>query len=293
MGLAEQLLAGAVLTRKSTTFTTAASGSGSVSIDASYAILGIQISNPCRIRFYENTSSRDDSQEINRAFGNRSISSSVALVGDFSMSTAERYSVDPILFSVSQTFSSPLTYYRIEPSASTTVVLNTFTLEDSNVAPGANPAYIIDNRRLLPMVSASLSPGQIKSGSITDSNIPQTYLLINASGSDATNIARLRLYSTSGSLYDSVEKSRVFSVEPSASAYLIVDMILSGSTTTCFSPKIIGSNLANMGNNLLLLRGNQSLISGKNEMYYLLENADSLGSATSISASVSIFALEG
>lgn len=292
MGLAEQLRAGANLSRKSISFSTSPSGSGSVSIDASYCILGIQVSNPCRIRFYDNVSSRDNAGEIIRSFPDTNVSASVALVGDFSMSAAGLYSVDPIVFGISDNFSS--SYYRVESNSSViNVTLNTYTIEDGTVLAGVNPIYSVANRRRLPLVSASLEPSKMKSGSISNSEIPQTYLLWYASGSDAENIARLRLYSTSGSLTNATEQSRSFSTEPSASANLIVDMILSGSGVTYFSPKIVGSNLQNMGQNLSLIRGNQTLLSGKNEMYYILQNASGSGIATSISASVFVYALEG
>lgn len=294
MGLAEQIQAGASLVRKSTTFTTSTLGSGSVSIDASYAILSIQTSTPCRIRFYDNEASRDDAGEIARPFLNTGVSASVALIGDFSMSAPGLYTIDPILYAISDDFATPLTYYRVEPSSPTaTITLNTYTIEDKNIAVGVNQVYTINNRRHLPTVSASLGPGEMETGIITKTDIPQTYLLWYASGSNAGNIARLRLYNTSGSLTDATEQSRSFSTEPSASANLIVDMILSGSNVTYFSPKIIGSNLQNVGQNLTLLRGNQTLLSGKNEMYYILQNASGSGIATPISASVFVYALEG
>jgi hypothetical protein len=294
MGLAEQLRAGASLVRKSTTFTTDPSGIGAQSIDSSYAILSIQVNAPCRIRFYDNEASRDDVAEAARPFTDTGVPSSVALVGDFSMSAAGIYSTDPILYAVSENFSSPLTYYRIEPSTpQTNVTLTTYTIEDNTIIAGESLIYAVDNRRNLPIVTASLSGGEFETGSISNSTIPQTYLLVHASGSDVANIARLRLYSNSGSLSNADELNRPFSTEPSASAYLITDVILNGTDITYFSPKIIGSNLQNMGPNLLLIRGNQEALSGKNEMYYVLENLDPLAVDTPISASVSVFALEG
>jgi len=293
MGLAEQLRAGASLVRKTTTFTTDASSIGSASIDSAYAILSIATSAPCRIRFYDNEASRNNVGEVARSATNTNISSSVALIGDFSMSAAGAYSVDPILYAVSENVTSSFTHYKVEPSASVTITLRTYTVEDNTIVPEINSAYSISNRRHLPMISASLSGSQIKTGSILDSNIPQTYLLVHASGSGATNIARLRLYSTSGSLSNAAELSRPFTTEPSASAYLIADMILSGSGVTYFSPKIIGSNLENMGQNLLLIRGNRELLSGESKIHYILQNTKVGDPATSISASVSVFALEG
>lgn len=291
MGLAEQIRAGAVLERINTTFLTSPSGSGSVSLGSAYALLGVQTDTPCRIRFYDNTASRDDAGEISRAFGNPNISASIALVADISMSVAGKYSIDPVLYGMASSLSNPLTYYRVTPSASFTVIVSTYSIEDSSIPSGVGD-YTISNRRGFPTFtgSSAIAAGGMVSGTIENSIIPQTYLLISASLDNAAHRARLRFYSTSGSLYDSVEKARAFSTEPSASANLIVDMILSGSQITYFTPKIMGSNIQNISTNLSEIRGNDARISGKNELYYILQNVGA--SSAAISASVHVYSLE-
>lgn len=291
MGLAEQIRAGAVLERINTTFITDPSGVGSVSLGSAYALLGIQTETPCRIRFYDNVAGRDDAGEINRSFGNSNISASVSLIADISMSVAGKYTIDPVLYGMPTTLSNPLTYYRVSPAAAITIVASTYTIEDSNVPAGTGD-YVVSNRRALPTFTGSvaLTAGAMVSGAIQNSIIPQTYLLISASLDNTAHRARLRFYSTSGSLYDSVEKARAFSTEPSASANLIVDMILSGSEVTYFTPKIMGTNIQNVTNNLLEMRGNDTLISGKNELYYILQNVGA--SSAAISASVHVYSLE-
>jgi hypothetical protein len=284
MGLSEQIQAGANLERADVTFTTSVTGVGSASIAPSYAILKIQASSPCRLRLYDNLSSRDEAGEIVRPFGDTNISESVALVGDFSMSAAGQYAVDPVLYAVSADFNNPYTYYRVSPASSIDIKVTMYPIEI--VAPGVG-AYSLDNRRTLPVITASLSAGATVSGSLASTEIPQTYLLVSAS---ANSLSRLRLYSTTAALSNTQEITRPFSVEPSASFNLIADMILSASKTTYFSPKIIGANLANMGSNLLLIRGNQALIDGENELYYIIENISA--SPIQVSASLHVYSLE-
>jgi hypothetical protein len=292
MGLSEQLLAGGVLERKATTFITDLSGAGSVLLGSAYAVLGVEVSAPCRLRLYDNQPSRDDAAEASRPFGDVNISASVSLIADFSMSAAGKYTVDPVLYGVVNNLANPQTFYSVTPASEVTVTITNFSIEDSNIAVGSS-GYSIGNRRGLPIFtgsSAAFAAGAQVSGSIVASTIPQTYLLVSASLDNAAHRARLRLYSTSGSLYSTSEKSRAFSTEPSSSANLIVDMILSGSQVTYFVPKIMGSNIQNMGTNLLSIRGNDTLISGKNELYYILDNVGP--SAAAISASVHVYSLE-
>lgn len=290
MGLAEQIKAGGSLVRKTNTFTTDAIGSGSVALGSAYSILAIESSVPCRLRFYDDIDSLKNAGEVARTFGDTNISASVALIGDFSMSVAGRYTVDPILFGIPATASTALTWYRIEPaSPAASVTVTNYILED--IPPTAGTFYTIDNRRALPDISATLGSGGQASGSIVDSSIPATYLLMSASLASAAQVARLRLYSTTSSLSSSAEKARPFTTEPSASAYLIADMIISGSEITKFSPKIVGANLDNMGTNLSLIRGNQTLINGKSELHYVLNRTDGGASAT-VTVNLHAFSLE-
>lgn len=290
MGLAEQLRAGGNLIRRSRTFTTDTIGSGSVALGSAYAVLGIQASSPCRIRFYDDIDSLKNVGEVARTFGDTNISASVALIGDFSMSVAGQYTVDPILFGIPATASTALTWYRIEPASPTVnIQVTNYLLED--IPPTAGTLYILDNRRSLPTISATLSSGGQASGSIVDSSVPATYLLMSASLDTPTQVARLRLYSTTSSLSSSVEKARPFATEPSASAYLIADIVISGSEVVKFTPKIVGANLDNMGTNLSLIKGNQSLIDGSNQLHYVLDRTDGGGSAT-VTVNLHAFSLE-
>jgi hypothetical protein len=285
MGLKEQLKAGASLKRNTISFIDLV-GSGSVSLGSGYAILNVQTSIPCRLRLYDSQASRDNAGEIIRPLGDTNISSSVALIGDFSMSSAGTYTVDPILYGLPDTAD---TFYRVIPSGPT-ITITSFLFDDGNYPPTPNTFYTLDNKRTLPEITGSLTSGSVFSGTIADSDIPKTYLLVSASLSTAAQHVRLRLYSTGSSISDAAELVRPFASEPQSSVQLIADMILSSSQVTYFSPKIVGANLETMGSNLILLRGDQTAIAGKNELYYVLENK--LTGASNVTASVHVYSLE-
>lgn len=287
MGLAEYVRAGIKLTRANVNLPTDSIKSGSVELGSTYILLSITTDVPCRLRLYDTSQSRDNVGEISRSFGNTNISNSIALVGDFSMSTAGTYTIDPTVYGLVTPASTKLTYYRINDVTSAPypiINFNRYLLEDS--------AQSIVNRKTLPTVAANLSVSGLVSGTISDSQIPRTYLLVSASLSGSNSIARLRLYSTSEAFSNLVEVSRSFSTEPATGSKLIVDMVLSSSITTYFVPKIIGANLQTMGTDLNAIRNNTENIMGNNELYYILQNGATTGGTVPISASVHVFSLE-
>jgi hypothetical protein len=288
MGLTEQIRAGARLTRRFTQFTTDVSGIGSASIDPAYAIINMDASATCRIRLYDNESSRDDVTEAAREFGDTNVADDIALIGDFNLTSGTRNKIDPTLYAVTE---DEFTYYRVEPAGEVVVSMITYTMEDATIQNGNL------SRRDLPIISGTLDYNvnggtTLEKGIINSPSVPTTYLLVSASLLDPTHIARLRLYSVSSSLNLQSEVTRSFDVEASSSAYLIADMILSGSQTTYFSPKIIGANLENMGTDLESIRGNRELINGKKEIYYILENKRVGAVADEIEVSLHVFSLE-
>jgi hypothetical protein len=241
---------------------------------------------PCRLRLYDNSQSRDDTAEKTRIFGNTNISASTALVGDFTMS-AGTYTIDPVVYGVVENSISKLTYYRVDNTASgqfPQITFKRYLLENSSVSTAA--------RKSIPVMTASLAANALVSGTLYDSQIPTTYLLVSASVSGSSTRARLRLYSTSQSFSDTVEVNRLFTTESSATSKLIVDAIMSGSQTTYFVPKIIGVNLKNTGTDLNLIRNNIEKIMGENELYYILQNVNTTGGTVAISASVHLFSFE-
>jgi hypothetical protein len=241
------------------------------------------------LRLYDNLASLTDNGERTRVFGDTSVSASTALVGDFSMSVAGTYTIDPPVYGVIEEPLTNLTYYRTENTQSGVNPVRTVTrylLEDSSVSTL--------NRVNFPQITASLQVNEIVSGTlISATNIPHTYLLVSASmvGSSAGQ-ARLRLYTTNESLTNLTELSRSFATESSNNSKLIVDAILTGSEITYFVPKIAGANLQTMGTDLNAIRLDRVAILGNNELYYILQNPATGGDTITVSASLHVFALE-
>lgn len=286
MGLAEYIRAGAGLQRSVINLQTDITGSGSVDLGSAYVLLSMTTTAPCRLRLYDNSQSLDDAAEKTRMFSDTNISASTALIGDFTMS-AGTYTIDPVVYGVIQDPISKLTYYRVNNTGSgqfPQITFKRYLLENSSVSTAA--------RKNIPVMTASLAANALVSGTLYNSQIPTTYLLVSASVSGSTTRARLRLYSTSQSFSDTVEVNRLFTTESSATSKLIVDAIMSGSETTYFVPKIIGVNLKNMGTDLNLIRNSIENIMGANEVYYILQNANTTGGTVAISASVHLFSFE-
>lgn len=294
MGLLEQTKAGAVLKRENISFVADVGGTGNVSLGSVYSILSVQTTIPCRLRLYDTQASRDDGTETSRAFGDLNVPNNISLIGDFSMSLAGAYAIDPMLYGVSDNVSTRLVYYRVDPAGITpTITLKRFLLDDRNIVPNVLTPYDVDNRRTLPVISDELEPLELSSGSLINPQIPTTYLLISASLTASGQIARLRLYNNSSSINDVSEKARPFATEPAQSIGLITDLVLTSSAgITYFNPKIVGTNLQNMGTNLQITKTNNQLIAGENELYYILENVNSSGGAVWIGAELNVYSLE-
>jgi hypothetical protein len=287
MGLRQHIAAGAKLRREIRTFVTAPGGSGSITLPPAAALLRIQSSATCRLRLYDTESALLDAGEISRAFSNTAVSSSIALIGDFTMSANIDNFVDPVVYSVPQNTTGAV-YYRIQPSGSATITLTYFPLEDAAVPPTPDTSYTDANRRTL-TIERTLNDATPVSGTLAAPLVPKTFLLVSASLGNSAHHTRLRLYRDSGALHIPSEQSRSFSTEPSASTQLITDIIISGSGPLFFTPKIIGANLSTMGINLESIRDNRDLFGGVKEIYYLMQN---LGSAATIQASIHVFSLE-
>lgn len=281
MGLREYLNLGAKLTRGLVSVQTNDSGSGSVEIGSAYALLSIQSSFPCRLRLYDTLASLEDAGEISRNFGNTSVSDSIALIGDFTMS-AGIYTIDPLMYGVTTPANTKLTYYRIDNTGSAqypNLTFRRYLLEDSSISTA--------NRILLPPITGSLGVGQIVSGTIATEEIPKTYLLLSASLSAASSAARVRLYSTLAPINNVVEKNRLFVTE-SQIRTLLVDAIITGSEIMHFVPKIIGVNLDDLGTSLRTI----TIPTGKNELYYIFQSMATTGGTQDMTASIHVLSLE-
>ena len=189
---------------------------------------------------------------------------------------------DPVVYGVVNPANTKLTYYRINNTGSGQYPALTFArylLEDASISTGS--------RVSLPDITGSLTVGQIISGSISNIQIPKTYLLVSASLNATTSSARIRLYSTSGSINDTIEKNRAFVTESQMNT-LLVDAIITGSETTQFIPKIIGANLGDMGTVLNTL----TVPAGNNELYYIFQSMAITGGAQNMTASIHVLSVE-
>lgn len=285
MGLAEHIRNGAVLDRQTINLQTSAAGSGSVDLGSAYILLSLTTNTPCRLRLYDNLESRDNATEISRTFVNKGVANNIALIGDFSMSVAGTYTIDPAVYSVVATSSNKLTYYRIDNGASAPIItFNRFLLEDSSIN--------IINRVTVPDIQATVTTGSFVSGTLASATVPRTYLLVSASLSGSGKRARLRLYTKSTAFSNATEISRSFATESLGTTGLVIDALLSGSETTYFVPKLIGANLDTIGTNLISIRGNDAAIMGDNEMYYILQNLSPTTPTDDIKVSLHVFSLE-
>lgn len=283
MGLKQYIQAKADLRREVITVTTGANGSGSINLGSAYLLYFLESDTDCRVRLYDNESSLNDATEQSRGFGNTNIPASIALISDFNL-TSGSYTIDPGLYGVTATPSNKLTYYRINNAATPPVLrLGRYLLEDSAISAAS--------RTVIPVIETSLSPGQMKSGSIASVSMPKTYLLVSASVNNTSAPIRVRMYNLSSALSNTVEKNRPYTTE-SETRTLIVDAILTGSETTYFVPKIVGANLENMGTDLSIIKSNFSTLAGKSEMYYIIENLATAGSTEFVTASFHAFSLE-
>jgi hypothetical protein len=283
MGLKEYLQAGASLTRDNIEILTDVAGSGSVDLGSAYVLYAIQSNTSCRLRLYDNLDSLNNLTEQSRAFGDTNIPASISLIGDFTMA-AGTYTIDPALYGVVGTPSTKLTYYKIDNAPSVPrLTFGRYLLEDSVIST--------DSRVELPSIQVSLSPGQLASGSVTNADIPRTYLFVSASVSNTSAPIRVRFYNTQPILNNTTEKNRPYASETQTNT-LLLDAILTGSETTYFVPKIIGANIQNMGTDLNIIKNSFSTLAGKHEIYYMIENLASVGSSQSVTASVHVFSLE-
>jgi hypothetical protein len=297
MGLEEHIKAGAQLTRNIIT-NTLPTGSGSINLGSVYGILRLQNDIPARLRLYDTEESRDNISEISRPFGVFPPVSTISLVADFSMSSAGTYTIAPAVFGMCSSSTSPTTFYRLEtttgqPSQSL-LSITRYLMEDSLVIPDPLTFYTINNRRTLTIQSSTtmsndtiINSGTLSTGTET---IPQTFLMISASLANTQQEARVRLYATSSAVNNTTEKNRPFATEPSESVMLLVDAIISGSDVLYFSPKIFGANLETMGDDLSVTATSLSKITGKNEMYYYIQNLSGFSANPEIK--FSIYSLE-
>ena len=183
MGLNEHKLAGAVLKRVVTTFTT---GSGAnvegfvTTPNRSYLLMGIQSSGPSRLRLYTDAASR--TSDSARAYG-ADLADGIGLIADVTFSGPDTVNISPASFGLSHDTSTFKTFYSVSASADQTYALSTFTVED-DVDPNPSTTYTVANRRTLSWAASHEVSGSTLSpsaplyragGEISGSLVPSTF----------------------------------------------------------------------------------------------------------------------
>jgi hypothetical protein len=264
MGLAEHLSEGAILQIKTLPFS--GSAINSASFGSAYIILGISTDVACRIRFYDDEYSVNDSNEDTRPFGESPSATNIGLIGDISMSAPGNYTLDPVLYGVPSGSLDFLTYFKITENNTTPVSgsLTVYNLEDTNITANINNTFY--KQPLKRVITFDSNKNILNS---TDDSAGRTYLMLEAT---ADTTCRLRLYGRSQSITNEQEINRTFDQAiTNSSLFLLADMELEAGVPTKFIPKIIGSNMETVSSNLSSILINRTAISAKSEIYYILE----------------------
>lgn len=277
MGLSEHLREGAELSRETIPFF--GQVLESASFGSAYVILGIEVNEPCRIRFYDNEDSANNSLEYTRSFGESTDTTDIALIADISMSEAGNYTLDPSLYGVSEDTDDYYTYFTITDTAEEiTGSLTVYKLDDVNIQANIeNEFYKTPNKRPI------IFTGNKNVLTSAVDGAPRTYLMIDAISDED---CRLRIYGKRESLNNINEATRTFSEAViSPELILLADMELESGSITKFYPKIIGANLQTLPVNLETIRISRRAINSVSEIYYRLEPQSS-------TVTMNIFSLE-
>lgn len=281
MGLVEQIAVGGLIKRDRVSFTTTGT-TGEVDLGAAYALLSVEVDAACRLRLYDNASSRNDSTEASRPFTTTTIPNSISLIGDFNFTEPGVQTIDPLVFGIMESPSTTSnTFYRISSAGNVNVTVSRFLLYDKNVVTFPN-----SKRTISLSTNGSLGSNATTTGTIT-TDAPSTFLI---SKIESPNNCRVRMYRYASALSNSAEQNRPFTAEPSADVGLIIDAQVVGGSPLYLTPKILGANTQNLvGNSLISIRNNPALLDGVSAVYYSITNT---GSPASFTAEVHILSLE-
>jgi hypothetical protein len=265
MGLIEQIQSGSIFTKKTVGLSsTAPKTLGATYMGASYILLNISATEPCRVRLYGNSSSiAVDDVRPSSSFD---YSASVVLNLDTGLTpgTQSIEFIPPIIASTHLDLNQ--TWYNIENSTNTNVSIQYYPIElNTSSRDFINvPAY----------PGISLAAYEKSFGNITS---PKSFLIIG-SYSENQDI-RLRLYSRPIDQVPNYEKDRAFITSSATGSSLICDLLFdSASYLYKVTPVLQAYNL-------------ESYETGNNRVGYILENLS--GSPQSgVYASVQIYPLE-
>jgi hypothetical protein len=288
MGLNEHKLAGAVLQRVTTTFTTgsAANVVGSVTTpNRSYLLLSIQASDHGRLRLYSDASSV--TTDAARAYGDP-LANGVGLIADVTFSGPDTINFTPASFGISHDLVNYATFYSVSSSVSPTFAISTFTVED-DIDPDPLTTYVTDNRRTLSWTATTAVSGSTTGptapryrtgGEISGSSVPSTFALYSASINTAG--ARLRLYGIPLGEISQEEADRPSGTEPSNNSGLLSEIFFGTGITSIRSPYGFGANVNNLVN---------TLSAPEKQISYIVENTTVTDGIT-FSGGLGIYAFE-
>lgn len=270
MGLRQQLASGSVFGRQIINLPGFVSGSGSGVIPnssklaANYILLSMDVSNPCRVRLYQDSASIYLDQ--NRASTIFDLADTVGLNVDAVFSTDNKlFKFDPPIMCTS--YEAGQTWYSVtEGTGSTNVSFVVY-----NIGPIGNSSA---DRSTL-----TIAPGVIGASSTAQGDIStkKSFLLLSGSSSHAS---RLRLYSTPIATVPAGEISRTNVVAPDDNSKLIADLTFdTAGVSYKLSPILEGYSWSGT-----------TYTTGSGTIGYLLENRT--GAPASVTATVHILSLE-
>lgn len=288
MGLNEHKLAGAVLQRVTTTFTTGSGASvqGVVATpNRTYLLLSIQSTGPARLRLYSDAASR--TSDAARSYG-ATLGNGIGLLTDITWSSAGTINFTPATLGISHDLVDYNTFFNVSASASETFTISTFTLED-DVDPDPLTDYVDGNRRSFSFTASKAvsgstfapnTPAYRAGGEFSSSLMPSTFAFVSASLS--TSNARLRIYGTSVAEIPEAEANRVSGSAPGANSGLLSEIFFTGGVTSIKSPIGFGANVSNLVS---------TLQSPAKQLSFIIENT-SVTDGILYSGSIGVYSFE-
>lgn len=270
MGLIEQIQSGSIFKRRTLGLSNSPTTGYSDQFGATYILMAVSASSPCRIRLYA------DSGSVNvdalRPTSSFDYSASVALNIDVGLSAGtQSITFNPPV--IATTLVNYRTWYNIESSTTPTNVV--FTYYPIELNTGSRTWINIPNN-----TGISLGANETSSGNFSGSGatvVPKSFLMMSAISINS-NI-RLRLYSRPIEDISNTEKNRLFGTQSADGAHLIVDMAFdSGSYLYPISPLLQAYNLENY-------------LSGSNRYGYIIENM-SASPKTNVFTSIRTYPIE-
>lgn len=250
MGLIERIQSGSLFKRGEVAVSSVPATGNFTNPGATYILLGISSTEPCRVRLYgESASVAIDAGRPSSSFD---YSASVALNLDAGLTPGSQSVTftPPIFASTDNSGSIPRTWYNIESTNPATVTISYYPIELDTTT---RQWLTIPNNTGVTLGTNVTSSGEVVS--------PKSFIILNTFFTSSANLsARLRLYSRPIADIDNTEKNRAFITQPASDSHLIADLLYDvGDYLYPVSPILQAYNLENY-------------LSGSNRVGYILEN---------------------